>query len=340
MTDDQSSQTAELPAIEPEGVAAPALAAATAATGALKPPGGQGPWLRRLAGGAALFPLVVLFLLFFFDEFDTAAFGVLAPDIEKSFHLTDARFGLIVILNVSIVLLLAVPIGWLGDRIERKKLVIAGGVLAGVFSFVTGIVGTVGLLFVVRIANGLGRLINEPVHSSMLADYYPPESRGIVYAIHRTAPQWGIAIGAAVAGAVAALLGWQAAFMILIVPILITVVFALRLREPRRGATDDPDAAEEVEAEEPVPFRQGARTLWAVATLRREDWSYFFMGAGVIPLAYLVPLYYKRAFGLGPFPRGLIFAASGLASLAGLFIAGRLTNEWFAKGPGEPIRRA
>src|SRR5436309_15557331 len=113
-----------------------------------------------LVGGAALFPLVVLFLLFFFDEFDTAAFGVLAPDIEHSFHLTDTRFGLIVILNVSIVLLLAVPVGWLGDRIKRTWLVIAGGVLAGVFSFLTGIVGTVALLFLVRILNGLGRLVN------------------------------------------------------------------------------------------------------------------------------------------------------------------------------------
>jgi ABC-type branched-subunit amino acid transport system ATPase component/predicted MFS family arabinose efflux permease len=296
--------------------------------------------IEPAVGGAALFPLVILFLLFFFDEFDTAAFGVLAPDIEHSFHLTDTRFGLIVILNVSIVLLLAVPVGWLGDRIKRTWLVIAGGVLAGVFSFFTGIVGTVALLFVVRIANGLGRLINEPVHSSLLADYYPPESRGIVYAVHRTAPQWGIAIGAGIAGAVAAVFGWQAAFLVLIIPILVTVVFALRLREPRRGATDDPGAAVEAEREDPVPFRQGTRTLWAVPTLRREYWSYMFLGAGVIPLTYLIPLYYKRAFGLGPFPRGLIFAASGLASLAGLFIAGRLTSKWFAEGPGVPLRRA
>jgi ABC-type branched-subunit amino acid transport system ATPase component/predicted MFS family arabinose efflux permease len=291
-------------------------------------------------GGAAAFPLVILFLLFFFDEFDTAAFGVLAPDIERSFHLSDTRFGLIVILNVSIVLLLAVPIGWLGDRIKRTWLVVAGGVLAGVFSFLTGVVGVVGLLFVVRIGNGLGRLINEPVHSSLLADYYPPDARGPVYAIHRTAPQWGLAVGAAVAGAVAALFGWQAAFMILIVPILVTVVFALRLREPRRGATDDPDAAAEADEEEPVPFRQAARTLWAVPTLRRQFWSYLFIGAGVIPLAYLVPLFYKRAFGLGPFPRGLIFAAGGLANLAGLLVAGRRTRAWFEAGVGEPLRRA
>src|SRR6478672_10096879 len=106
MTDDLSSETAELPAIEPEGVA-------TAAAGvALKPPPGQGPWLRRLAGGAALFPLVILTLLYFFDEFDTAAFGVLAPDIEKSFHLTDQRFGFIVVLNLTFVLLLAIPVGF------------------------------------------------------------------------------------------------------------------------------------------------------------------------------------------------------------------------------------
>jgi ABC-type branched-subunit amino acid transport system ATPase component/predicted MFS family arabinose efflux permease len=293
-----------------------------------------------LVGGAALFPLVVLFLLFFFDEWDTAAFGVLAPDIERSFHLTDTRFGLIVILNVSIVLLLAVPVGWLGDRIKRTWLVIAGGVLAAVFSFFTGIVGAVGLLFVVRIGNGLGRLVNEPVHSSLLADYYPPGVRGPVYAIHRTAPQWGLVVGAAVAGAVAAVFGWQAAFIILLIPILVVVAFALRLREPRRGATDDPDAAAEAEREEPVPFKQGARTLWAIPTLRRQFWSYLFIGAGVIPLAYLVPLYYKRAFGLGPFPRGLIFAASGLANLAGLLVAGRRTRMWFDKGPGEPLRRA
>src|SRR3954451_25132341 len=205
-------------------------------------------------GGAALFPLVSLFLLFFFDEFDTAAFGVLAPDIERSFHLSDARFGLIVILNVSIVLLLAVSIGWLGDRIKRTWLVVAGGVLACVFSFLTGVVGVVGLLFVVRIGNGLGRLINEPVHSSLLADYYPPDARGPVYAIHRTAPQWGLAVGAAVAGAVAALFGWQAAFMILFVPVPDVAAVPQRRREPRRGGTDDPDAAEEAEAEDPVAF--------------------------------------------------------------------------------------
>src|SRR3989440_12496590 len=104
---------------------------------------------RRLdidVSGYALFPLVILSLLYFFDEFDTAAFGVLAPDIEKAFHLTDQKFVSIVVLNVSLVLLLAIPVSYLADRIRRTPLVVLSGVLAGLFSFATGIVGSVGLL--------------------------------------------------------------------------------------------------------------------------------------------------------------------------------------------------
>ncbi len=66
---------------------------------------------RRTPAASSTFALVVLSLLYFFDEFDTAAFGVLAPDIQRSFDLSDQEFGGLVILNVSVLLLLAIPIG-------------------------------------------------------------------------------------------------------------------------------------------------------------------------------------------------------------------------------------
>src|SRR6476659_5647146 len=95
-------------------------------------------WVKKqfedVSGGMLIFPLVVLFFLYFFDEFDTAAFGTLAPEIQKAFHLTDAKFASLVILNVSIVLLAAIPVGYLGDRLPRRKLVVIGGMLAGIFS--------------------------------------------------------------------------------------------------------------------------------------------------------------------------------------------------------------
>ncbi|MEY2478593.1 MAG: branched-chain amino acid transport system ATP-binding protein livF, partial [Actinomycetota bacterium] len=86
-------------------------------------------WLRGRAeavtGGLPVFPLVMLTTLFFFDEFDTAAFNVLAPNIKRAFDLTDTAFGLLVVANLTVVLLVAVPVGHYGDRLPRRKLVVA-----------------------------------------------------------------------------------------------------------------------------------------------------------------------------------------------------------------------
>src|SRR3954462_1925415 len=96
-----------------------------------------------MTGGLATTPLLVLTLLFFFDEWDTAAFNVLAPNIQAAFHLSDRAFGLVVIGNLSIVLLAALPLGYYGDRMPRVRLVTIGAVLAGVFSLLTGVAGSV-----------------------------------------------------------------------------------------------------------------------------------------------------------------------------------------------------
>ncbi|MDQ1396959.1 MAG: hypothetical protein QOG64_2218, partial [Acidimicrobiaceae bacterium] len=178
------------------------------------------PKLQKPASKMAVFALAVLSLLYFFDEFDTAAFGVLAPDIERSFHLTDQKFISIVVLNVSLVLLLAIPVSYLADRIRRTPLVIISGVLAGLFSFGTGIVGSAGLLVLVRFGNGLGLLGNGSIHNSLLADYFPAEDRGPVYATHQNAVYLGGIAGPMLAGLMASLFGWRSAFLILIVPIL------------------------------------------------------------------------------------------------------------------------
>ncbi len=163
-----------LPVVDEEPTSeVPTVAAATVTVtdGRLDAPQGSGPWLKRVAAGAAVFPLVILFLLYFFDEFDTAAFGVLAPDIEKAFHLTDQRFGFIVVLNLTLVLLFAIPVGFIGDRIPRRLLVVVSGCLAGVFSFLTGVAGGVAFLMIARMGNGIGNLANTSIHPSLLADY-------------------------------------------------------------------------------------------------------------------------------------------------------------------------
>src|SRR4051812_28836455 len=296
--------------------------------------------LRKMTSGLPTFPILVMFGLFFFDEWDTAAFNVLAPNIQHAFHLSDRGFGFLVISNLSIVLLAAVPLGYYGDRLPRVRLVTIGAVIAGVFSLLTGLAGTLLFLVLIRLGNGMGRLVNDPIHSSLLSDYYQPQDRPGIFAFHRNAERLAQVVGPAVAGAVAAVWGWRAAFMVLLIPILAVAIISVKLREPLRGQTDDAESAEAAIAEAPVPFGEARRTLFAVPTLRRQFTAFFFIGAGLIPLAFYVPIYLERVFGVGELGRGIVVAINGAAAFTGVLASGRWTRQWLQRDLGEPIKWA
>ena len=288
--------------------------------------------------GEAIFPLAVLTALYFFDEFDTAAFATLAPDIKRSFDLTDEKFIGLVIINVSLVVLLAVPVGYLADRVSRVRLVVISGILAGSFSLLTGLATSVAMLTFARFGNGVGVLANVPIHNSLLSDYYTPNTRPSVFANHTNALYVGAIFGPAIAGVSGALFGWRAAFFVLFVPIAITTIVALRLVEPVRGATDKPGSPAP-EHLPPPKFRTACRTLWGIRTLRRTMLASIFLGAGLIPVAAYLPLFLEREFGLGPFARGAIGALNAAFTFVGVQQGGRLTPQWFAKGMQVPMQR-
>ncbi len=300
------------------------------------PAGGRA---RGRAQGAVL-ALVVLTAVYFFDEFDTAAFGVLAPNIERAFNLSDKAFGLIVIANLSLVLALSIPISHYADRLPRTKLAVVCGLFAGVFSMLTGVVGSILFLVLVRLGNGIGVVANNPIHNSLLADFYGAEERPRAYAVHQNALFLGAIVGPAFAGLMAHFFDWRAAFVALVVPTVTAALVALRLREPRRGGTDDPDAAAEAEQEEHVRFSEAMRTLLAVPTLKRQYTANLFIGAGVIPLSFVLPLYLERVYGVEPLGRGIIGAGNASFQFAGVILAGLLTRRWLAKEAGEPLRYA
>src|SRR3954466_11036563 len=296
--------------------------------------------LSRVTSGMPATPLVIMSMLFFFDEWDSAAFNVLAPNIQHAFHLSDRAFGILVIANLSVVLLAAIPLGYYGDRLPRVWFVTVGALVAGVFSLLTGVAGSLLVLSLVRLGNGVGRMVNDPIHSSLLSDYYRPEDRPAIYTVHRNGERAAQVVGPAVAGLVAALFGWRAAFMVLIIPIALTAFVSLRLREPMRGQTDDPSPAAAAAEEAPVPFAEARRTLFAVPTLRRQFSSFFFIGAGFIPLAFYVPIFLKDVFGVGEFGRGLVVALNGAAAFGGVLASGRWSRRWGQRDLGEPLKWA
>ena len=296
-----------------------------------------GVWLRSVTGGAATYPLVVLFGLNAVDELDRTAFGILVPEIRDDFGL-DLQGMLTLIAFVSLcALALQVPIAMLADRYNRVRIAWIGAAAWAMFSLGTGVATGVVMLAIMRAGSGIGKAVVDPTHNSLLSDYYEPSVRPRVFSAHRAANAVGAFIGPLTAGLLAAEFGWRAPFFVFVIPTLVFVVLAWRLRPPVRGAQERRamGASEEgIGTEEESPsFAEGWRLVWKIETLRRIWYSLPFLAASLIGFVSLASLLYDEVFGLDERARGFVAASTEPVQLVGLVIGARVATKLLAQGP-------
>jgi len=287
--------------------------------------------LEGVTGGEAVAPLAILFGLNLVDEFDRIAFAALTPEIRDHFDLTNSEIGVIGVLTAIFVLLAALPMGVIADRFNRVRMSALAALVWGSMSILTGIVPAVALLIVVRIFAGLGRVTNDIVHPSLLQDYYAPAHQPRVFQVHRLANSLGAA-SALVSGAIGSTLGWQWAFILLAVPTFLLLSGAIKLREPKRGASVDAEAAAEEDAEPAVPFGEARRQLLAIATLKRLYFGSFLLGIGFLSVGPLISVFFEEVYDFSAFERGVVQFVFGAGAVAGLFAGGKLASAAMQKG--------
>ncbi len=290
--------------------------------------------LNQLTGGGATLPLVLLFVLNMVDEFDQVAFGVLAPQIRNSFGISDATFTTIVAVPGALLIMLIVPVGFLADRYRRTTLVTIAALAWGTMTILTGLSGFIGggilaLLVLARFGAGLGRVMNEPVHASLLADYYDPSIHGRIYAFHRLANPIGTFL-VLIGGLLAEIFGWRLTFIFLAIPTFIAAAFILRLQEPPRGASINLSLAQQSEAAgDKVPFWEGVRRLAAIRTFKRSWVAAFLLGGPVIAIVAFFAFFFEKVYGIenpGPRGRGGITSIYAVGLLVGTIYWGRVSD--------------
>ena len=274
--------------------------------------------MSGLLGPVGWVPLVVLAALSAVERFDATAFAVLGPEIRDTFHLSNGGFTTIATFSLVLPILLAVPVGYGGDRFNRIRLSAVGAVVWGVTAIFTGLAPALAILIVARLAGGVGQLVNEPVHASLLSDYYPPEGLSGVFAVYRLGSTGAQAVAGVLAGALGAAIGWRPTFVILAIPTLLLVAVLLRLRDPARGAS----LAVTVPDEERASMGEGYRRVRAIRSLRRTWVAAFFFGAGTLPFVTYLSLFFKDVYHLGSVGRGNITAVYNVFSLAGILLGG------------------
>ncbi|HEX5149138.1 MAG TPA: MFS transporter [Candidatus Limnocylindrales bacterium] len=233
--------------------------------------------------------------------------------------------------------------GWLADRTARVPLMVAGLLLAAVFTVLPlAITGPVAFI-VLRAVVGLATAIYDPAARGYLTDATPPERRGEAFGLYGAAQMGGLLLGPAIGAIGADRLGGIAFVFVFagLAAALAAIPIALRVREvgprthpaPVLDATEFPPdspstsrrAAAAVAADRGLPVLPGApgrllnRGLIAALVLNLGGnfaagtydviWSLFLLGLGA---------------GLGLI--GLTFATFGLPILILSPMAGRLVD--------------
>ncbi len=298
--------------------------------------------IAKITGGAAAFPLVVLFGLNAVDELDRAAFGVLLPNIRDSFGLSIAGVLAVQAFIEPVAIGLGLFVAFFADRGRRTRIAALGGAVWALFSVATGFALNVMMLGLARVGAALGKSVNQPTHNSLLSDYYPTDVRATVYAVHGAANPVGLMLGPIAAGGIAIYFSWRVPFMLAAIPTMVLVFLAFGLKEPKRGVQDRlalGASIDEAETEETPPtLAEAFRMLFAVKSLRRIYTALPFIGAGAAGAGSLLSLFWADVYHLNELQRGFIASASQPVALIGLAVIAPMSQRLMNRDPALAVR--
>jgi MFS family permease len=217
--------------------------------------------------GYARYALGVLFAVNLFNYVDRQIISGVLPLIQEDFALSDAALGALASAFMVVYMLASVPLGIVGDRAARNRLISLGVAVWGVATFLSGLARSYGQLFVTRALVGIGEASYGPTATAMVSDLFPKARRGFVNGVFNAAIPLGGALGVVVGGVVGSRFGWRAAFLLVGVPSVVLAALAWRLVDPPRGVQDLAAGDGRLTAVAAVPERQlGAAMLGLVRT--------------------------------------------------------------------------
>ena len=181
----------------------------------------------------------------FIEGYDMQVVGYAAPAIIKAWHSNKAAFGGVFGAGLGGFMLGATLLGNFGDKFGRKRMIVVGSLLFGVFTLASAFAEGLTSLLVLRTIAGLGLGGSIPNAIALMTEYAPVRVRatrvGIMFI--------GYTIGSALGGVIAAQLipdyGWPSVFVIGgVLPMVLAVVAVFALPESvrflmlKRGRTD------------------------------------------------------------------------------------------------------
>jgi EmrB/QacA subfamily drug resistance transporter len=220
------------------------------------------------AGPRALASLALSVLL---AAFGTSSVNVALPALAAAFGASFAAVQWVVLAYLLAITTLVVGAGRLGDRLGRRRLLLAGLLLFVVASGLGGVAPNLGVLMAARALQGFGAALMLALTMALVGETVPRARLGGAMGLLGTMSALGTALGPSLGGFILGFAGWRA-IVLFNVPLGLAALLLARRHLP----PDRPGPAGGVSAFDPAGTLLLALTLAAytlAVTLGRGQWE-------------------------------------------------------------------
>jgi ABC-type branched-subunit amino acid transport system ATPase component/MFS family permease len=296
--------------------------------------------VRRTPYG--LGPALTLMILGLFGGLGSSFFQIAGPNIAQDLNLDLRTVGGILATVGTVGLAGSLFFGWLSDRSNRVRItglsLVANGASHMAQSAATG----AGLYASAAVVGSVASISGQTASRPLMADFYPVEARGRVFAMLATVGEVTTLISLLVVGLLVTALGWRTTNLILFAPgIVIGFVFLFLFKEPKRGyfekkalGFDDETASRE---DEPQSFGEAWRTIWSIRMMRRFALAILVGQIGFESTKFM-PFLLAEHYRLGPAARGAFAFPTVIALFAGGLVGAGFIDYLGQRSPSSVLR--
>ncbi len=159
------------------------------------------------------------------------------PSIYGELHTTVVQASWVITVYAVVVTVVALLVGPLGARLRPASVALVGLVGFAAGSALSGVAGSIGLLYAGRGLQGFGAALALVASLPVLVHLTGSVGRGRTWWV--TAAAFGAAVGPALGGLLTQVFAWRAIFFVQ-VPVAVAAVIAVAAPSVRRGAVDRP----------------------------------------------------------------------------------------------------
>ena len=169
--------------------------------------------MRRSAIGFANRILILLSLMYLVFYIDRVNIATIAPAMTAALGLSNTQFGLAISAFAYPYALFQLIGGWIGDRFGPQRTLFFCGIMVGVATAMTGLVGGLGSLLAARLALGFGEGAAFPASTRALALWLPESNWGFGQGVIHAAARLGNALTPPLAAATLGYVSWRGSFV-------------------------------------------------------------------------------------------------------------------------------